>query len=161
MSYLPGALRGLQMMANYSYADSHSNGIPGRTDSPALIGTARNSYNIEPAYMLGRYDVHMGISYNGAYNYAYQWFNNQPDPANNTAGPANGPLGDNFAYPHLQVDAQMGARVWRGLHVVVDGLNLTNEVFGYYNGQPQYVTQREYYKPTYSATLRWESSREH
>lgn len=161
LSYLPGPLGGLNMMANYSYADSHTNGIPGRTDSPSLIGTARNSYNLEPSYKLGRYDVHMGISYNGAYNYAYQWFNHQPDSANDTAGPANGPLGDNFAYPHLQVDAQMGARVWRGLHVIVDGLNLTNEVFGYYNGQPQYVTQREYYKPTFSATLRWDSSEEH
>lgn len=160
LSYLPGALRGLGIMANYSYADSHTNGLPGRTDSPSLIGTARNSYNLEPSYKLGRYDVHMGMSYNGAYDYAYQWFNNQPDPANNTAGPANGPLGDNFAYPHLQVDAQMGARVWRGLQVIVNGLNLTNEVFGYYNGQPQYVTQREYYKPTYSATLRWESDHE-
>lgn len=160
LSYLPGALHGLGMMANYSYADSHSNGIPGRTDSPSLIGTARNAFNIEPAYTLGRYDVHMGISYNGAYNYAYQWFNNQPDSANNTDGPANGPTGDNFAYPHLQVDAQVGARVWRGLHLIVNGLNLNNEVFGYYNGQPQYVTQREYYKPTYSASLRWTSGEE-
>ncbi|HUB18847.1 MAG TPA: outer membrane beta-barrel protein [Acidobacteriaceae bacterium] len=161
LSYLPGLLRGMNMMANYSYADSRSNGIPGRTDSPPLIGTARHAFNIEPSYVLGRYDVHMGISYNGAYDYAYQWFNNQPDPANNTVGPSNGPLGDNYAYPHLQVDAQMGARVWRGLHLIVDGLNMTNEVFGYYNGQPQYVTQREYYKPTYSAGLRWDSSEEH
>ena len=161
LSYLPGLLRGMNMMANYSYADSRSNGIPGRTDSPPLIGTARHAFNIEPSYVLGRYDVHMGISYNGAYDYAYQWFNNQPDPANNTVGPSNGPVGDNYAYPHLQVDAQMGARVWRGLHLIVDGLNMTNEVFGYYNGQPQYVTQREYYKPTYSAGLRWDSSEEH
>jgi len=161
MSHLPGPLRGIAMMANYSYADSHSNGIPGRTDSPPLIGTARNAFNIEPAYVLGRYDVHMGISYNGAYDYAYQWFNNQPDPSNNTLGPSSGPLGDNFAYSHLQVDAQMGARLWRDLHLNIDGLNLNNEVFGYYNGQPQYVTQREYYKPTYSLTLRWNPGAEH
>ncbi|MBT9329574.1 TonB-dependent receptor [Paracidobacterium acidisoli] len=160
LSTLPGALRGLTMMANYAYTNSHTNGIPGRTDSPSLIGTAHHSFNIEPAYTLGRYDVHMGISYNGAYNYAYQWFNDQPNPSNNTAGPANGPLGDNFAYPHLQVDAQAGARVWRGLHVIVNGLNLNNEVFGYYNGQPQYLTQREYYKPTYSFSLRWDSNHE-
>ena len=148
------------MMANYGYADSRTNGIPGRTDSPSLIGTARNEYSIEPGYKLGRYTAHMGISYNGAYNYAYQWFNNQPSAAGDTAGPANGPLGDNFAYPHLEVDAQMGARIWRGLQLHVDGLNLTNEVFGYYNGQPQFVTQREYYKPTYSASLRWTSGSE-
>ncbi|HTV82218.1 MAG TPA: TonB-dependent receptor, partial [Acidobacteriaceae bacterium] len=161
MTYLPGALRGMQMMANYSYADSHSNGIPGSTYSPPLIGTSRNAFNFEPGYVLGRYAVHMGMTFNGDYDYAYQWFNNQTDPANDTAGPSNGPLGDNYAYSHLQVDAQMGARMWRGLQLIVNGLNLTNEVFGYYNGQPQYVSQREYYKPTYSASLRWTSGSEH
>ncbi len=160
MTYLPGALRGMQMMANYSYADSHTNGIPGSTYSPPLIGTARNAFNFEPGYELGRYAVHLGMTFNGDYDDAYQWFNNQTDPSNDTAGPANGPLGDSYAYSHLQIDAQMGARVWRGLHVIVDGLNLTNEVFGYYNGQPQYVNQREYYKPTYSASLRWTSAAE-
>ncbi len=30
------------------------------------------------------------------------------------------------------------------------GLNLINEVFGFFNGGPQYVVQREYYHPTYA-----------
>jgi TonB-dependent receptor len=161
LSTLPGALSGLNMMANYSYADSHTNGIAGRTDSPSLIGTARNAFNIEPGYMLGRYDAHMGISFNGPNNNAYQWYNNQADPSNDSAGPPNGPNGDNFFYAHLQVDAQLGARIWRGLLLHVDGLNMTNEVFGFYNGQAKYMTQREYYKPTYSASLRWTSGSEH
>lgn len=103
----------------------------------------------------------MGISYNGANDNAYQWYNNQADPSNDTAGPPNGPNGDNYFCPHLQVDAQMGARIWRGLLLHIDGLNLTNEVFGFYNGSPQHMTQREYYKPTYSASLRWDVSHEH
>ena len=160
LNTLPGALSGLGMMANYSYADSHTNGIPGRTDSPSLIGTARNAFNIEPSYEVGRYQVHTGISFNGPNNNAYQWYNNQADPSNDSAGPSNGPNGDNFFYPHLQVDAQLGAQLWRGLELHVDGLNLTNEVFGFYNGQPRYMTQREYYKPTYSVSLRWSSGAE-
>jgi hypothetical protein len=28
---------------------------------------------------------------------------------------------------------------------------LNNEVFGFFNGSPQYVVQREYYHPTYAA----------
>ena len=35
------------------------------------------------------------------------------------------------------------------------GLNLTNEVFGYYQGSTQFVNQREYYKPTYGGGLRY------
>jgi TonB-dependent receptor len=157
---LPGAFRGLGIMANYGYADSHTNGILGRTDSPPLIGTARHAFNIEPAYELNRYSIHLGISYNGANNNAYQYFNNQQDPSNNSDGPPNGPNGDNYFFPHLQIDAQAGARLWRGLHLIFEGLNLNNEVFGFYNGSPQYMTQREYYKPTYSASLRWTSSSE-
>jgi hypothetical protein len=42
----------------------------------------------------------------------------------------------------------------------VQGLNLTDEVFGFYNGSPWYIIQREYYRPTYSFGLRWEPRRE-
>ncbi|MGO9491216.1 MAG: hypothetical protein ACLPZY_02935, partial [Terracidiphilus sp.] len=73
----------------------------------------------------------------------------------------NGPCGDNYFYPHFQVDAQLGARLYKGLRLEVEGLDLNNEVFGFYNGSPQYMTQREYYKPTYSASLRWDSGHEH
>ncbi|MGA2219323.1 MAG: hypothetical protein ABSG51_14615, partial [Terracidiphilus sp.] len=62
--------------------------------------------------------------------------------------------------PHFQVDAQMEARIYRGLRLQVQGLNLNNEVFGFYNGSEQYMTQREYYKPTYEVSLKWNSGRE-
>jgi hypothetical protein len=32
---------------------------------------------------------------------------------------------------------------------------MNNAVFGFYNGSPQYMVQREYYKPTYMGGLRW------
>jgi hypothetical protein len=44
--------------------------------------------------------------------------------------------------------------------VLWQGLNLTDDVFGFYNGSPWYITQREYYRPTYSFGLRWEPRRE-
>jgi TonB-dependent receptor len=160
LSSLPGALRGLSMMANYAYTQSHTHGIPGRTDDPPLIGQAKHAFNVEPSYELGRFEVHTGVSYNGANDNAYQYFNNQADPSNDTAGAPNGPLGDNYFYPHLQVDAQVSARLYRGVQLVLNGLNLNNEVFGFYNGSPQYMTQREYYKPTYSASLRWHPGHE-
>jgi len=168
---LPGAFRGLGMMTNYSYSDSRISGLPDRTDSPSLMGSAKHAFNIEPGYELGRYEVHMGMSYNSSNIDAYQYYstasgiavcNNGPNPnAGPLNGPINGPCGDNYFYPHFQVDAQMGVRLYRGLRLQVDGLNLNNEVFGFYNGSPQYMTQREYYKPNYSASLRWESGREH
>ena len=73
---LPGGFRGLGLMANYSYNDSHINGLPDRDDSPSLMGTARHAFNIEPDYELGRYSVHMGVSYNDSNIYAYQYYSN-------------------------------------------------------------------------------------
>jgi hypothetical protein len=60
----------------------------------------------------------------------------------------------------LQVDAQASFRMYRGLHFVVAGLNLTNEVFGFYQGSPLYPIQREYYKPSYIFGLRYTLSNE-
>jgi TonB-dependent receptor len=166
---LPGAFRGLGLMANYAYNDSRISGLPDRTDTPSLMGTAKHSFNIEPGYEYSRYQVHMGMSYNGSNIYAYQYFSSLSSLAgcgNQSAsgpvnGPINGPCGDNYFYPHFQVDAQMGMRLFSGLHLEVEGLDLNNEVFGFYNGSPEYMTQREYYKPTYSASLRWTSGVEH
>ena len=78
----------------------------------------------------------------------------QPAPADGAGGTA-GPGGDSYLYTHLQVDAQANVRVGSGLSVIVYGLNLTNEVFGFYNGSPQDVVQREFYKPTFAFGVRW------
>ena len=60
----------------------------------------------------------------------------------------------------LQVDAQGSVNLPRGFSLVVSGLNLNNEVFGFYQGSTQYMIQREFYRPTFSAGLRWASHRE-
>ncbi len=158
---LPGGFSGLGISANYAFTTSNTEGVPGRTDTPTLVGQAKNSYNVNPSYEYKRYSAHLGVSYNGANIYAYQYINNAPAGSGlNSPGPINGPWGDNYFYPHLQIDAQVGMRLYRGLHLELNGLNLNNEVFGFYNGSTEYMTQREYYKPTYSASLRWNSSRE-
>ena len=149
LTFLPGALAGFGIAANYSYTASQARGLPGRSDHPALLRQAPNTWNISPTYDKGRFSVRTGISYNGANIFQYQWSDNA-DPAG-----IKGPSGDNYLYSHLQVDAQGSVRVYRGLSLVAYGLNLTNEVFGFYNGSPQYVVQREYYKPTYAAGFRW------
>jgi hypothetical protein len=41
-----------------------------------------------------------------------------------------------------------------GFEVIVRGLNLNNEVFGFYNGSQQWMIQREFYGPTISLGLR-------
>jgi TonB-dependent receptor len=148
LTFLPGMLAALGFSGNYSYTNSRANGIPGRSDHPALQRQAPNTWNISPTYDRGRVSGRLGLSYNQANIFAYQF-------SDGAALGLKGPLGDQYLYTHLQVDAQASIRLAKGFSAIVYGLNLSNEVFGFYNGSTQYPVQREYYKPTIGAGLRW------
>ena len=144
LTFLPGAFAGLGISANYGYTASRTSFGPdfSRTDHPRLVRNAPHTWNVSPTYDRGRVSVRVGLSYN----------------AQNIAGygdPGTGPTGDNYFYPHLQFDAQGSVKMGRGLTFVMYGLNINNEVFGFYNGSPQFEVQREFYKPTIAAGLRW------
>jgi hypothetical protein len=70
----------------------------------------------------------------------------------------HGPLGDQYLYAQTQTDVKGSYRFYRGLELVVAGLNLTNEVFGFYTGSTIYPNQREFYRPTLIIGLRWTSA---
>ena len=149
LTFLPGALTGLGISANYGYTASRTSFGPdfGRTDHPRLVRNAPHTWNVSPTYDRGRVSVRVGLSYN----------------AENIAGYGDGtagPFGDNYFYPHLQFDAQGSVRMTHGLSFVMYGLNINNEVFGFYNGSPQYMVQREYYRPTIAAGMRWSPTHE-
>ncbi len=166
LGFLPGAWSGFGITANYSKTGSSAGTLPLRPDNPALQRQTPTIWNLGPSYDRGRFSARLGATYNSASIYQYQWTQctasqaagaGCEDPA--YLGP-KGPLGDNYLYAHLQVDAQASFRVQRTLTVLWQGLNLTDNVFGFYNGSPWYITQREYYRPTYSFGLRWEPRRE-
>jgi TonB-dependent receptor len=153
---LPGALGGLGLSANYTHTASQAQGLQllGRSDSPALLRQSPNAWNIGPTYNYRRLFVAMGMTYNQASIYAYQFTDGTNDSSASPFG-VKGPFGDNYLYTHFQIDAQSDIELPKNFTLIVDGLNLNNEVFGFYNGSPQFVTQREYYHPTYSLGLRW------
>src|SRR5882762_9920293 len=144
LTFLPGVFGGLGISANYGYTASRTSFGPdfSRTDHPRLVRSAPHTWNLSPTYDRGRVSLRVGLSYNAANIAGY-------------GGPGNGPFGDNFFYPHLQFDAQGSMRLTHGLTFVMYGLNINNEVFGFYNGSPQYMLQREFYKPTIAAGFRW------
>jgi hypothetical protein len=112
-----------------------------------------------PTNQHGRLSLALGLSYNQAMIYQYQYTNENPNGTPASPQPINGvqgPSGDQYLYSHLQLDAQGDFRIRNGLTMWISGLNLTNEVFGFYNGSPIYLDQREFYKPTYSIGMRWE-----
>lgn len=152
-SSLPGAWGGLGLSANYGYTASGTSNIAGRSDHPRLPRTTPNAFNISPTYDRGRISLRVGLSYNQANIYSYQFQDGTP-------GGLIGPLSDIYFYTHFQVDAQGSVRLAKGLSFIAYGLNVNNEVFGFYQGSAQYMIQREYYQPTVAAGFRWSPTRE-
>jgi len=173
-TYLPGLLSGAGLSANYGYSasqltfpglvnpDGSTTGIS-RTDKPDLLRQAPHTWNISPTYDKRNLSVRLGLSYNAANIFAYNYNNSNAgafDPTSGSGGGIKGPNGDLYLYSHLQVDLQGTYRLPKGFTAVAYALNLNNEVFGFYQGSTIYPIQREFYKQTFGGGLRWSPSRE-
>jgi TonB-dependent receptor len=165
-SFLPGLLNGFGVAANYSYTTSQAtfpvNSTSGRIDHPTLQRQAPNTWNAGVTYDKARLSVRFAVSHNDANIAAYGYTHNTATPLgdNDPLLGLKGPFGDNYFYAHTQYDIQGSYRVYKGLQFVASGLNLSNEVFGFYNGSTIYPVQREFYKPTVSFGMRWTGWRE-
>jgi TonB-dependent receptor len=167
-SFLPGLASGLGVSANYSYSSSQVTfpnnfspailGGPGRIDHPTLPRDAPNTWNLGFTYDKSRFSMRFAVSHNDAnlfaFNYAHTDAATDKDPILGLKGPG----GDIYLYAHTQFDVQGSYRLYKGLSVFGYGLNLSNEVFGFYQGSKIYPIQREYYHPTVAFGLRWSSS---
>jgi TonB-dependent receptor len=165
-SFLPGLLNGFGIAANYSYTQSRvvfpTTFDGGRTDNAPLQRQAPNTWNFNLTYDKSRLSVRFAISHNDANIAAYQYVHDPANPQNDRDPIVGlkGPTGDQYFYAHTQYDIQGSYRIRKGLQFVASGLNLSNEVFGFYNGSGIYPVQREFYKPTVSFGFRWTSAAE-
>jgi len=163
-SFLPGLLSGFGVSANYSYTLSGvtfpSTFDGGRIDNAPLARQAPNTWNAGFTYDKSRFSMRFAASHNDAniqfYNYSHVDAATDKDPILGLRGPG----GDVYFYAHTQFDIQGSYRIQRGLRFEASGLNLSNEVFGFYQGSTIYPIQREFYKPTVSFGMRWTSSAE-
>jgi TonB-dependent receptor len=157
LTFLPGVLGGLGITANYGYQNSRIKSIPLRTDHPRLIDETNNTWNLSPTYDTKRFSARAGMTYNGSSVFSYNWIS--PVIAGTSADPSGlgpkGPSGDIWTLPHYQFDVQASYRFFHGLSVQASVLNFNNEVFGYYQGSPQFVNQQEFYKPSYDVGVRY------
>ncbi len=172
-TYLPGLASGLGISANYGYSSSRVTWpaqitLPDgslnidRTDHPRLLRQAPHTWNVSPTFDRKRLSVRLGLSYNAANIFAYQYSDSAAagafDPTSGSGGGIHGANGDQYLYAHLQTDLQGSYRLMKGFTAVAYGLNLNNEVFGFYNGNVNIPVQREFYKPTFGGGLRWSPS---
>jgi TonB-dependent receptor len=147
--FLPGAWSGLGFDVNWTHVDSRAHILAdtattaGGLGSPIVARTAplqRTSPNVANAaltYDHARFSARAAWQYQGA---------NIADYGDGTAT-ANG---DDSFYAHSQFDASLVYNVTRDVQVQLQGLDLNDAVFGFYNGTPsrRYAVQREFYGRT-------------
>lgn len=154
------------------YPDGSSTGVT-RSDKPSLLRQAPHTWNLSPTYDKKNLSMRLGLSYNAANIFSYQYSDSSAgplvftggNPTTNTGytasgGGLKGPNGDTYLYAHLQVDLQGTYKLAKGFSVVGYALNLNNEVFGFYNGSTNNPIQREFYRQTFGGGLRWSPTRE-
>jgi TonB-dependent receptor len=169
-SFLPGLLSGFGVAANYGRSESQvtfpTNFSPatpgqatgGRIDNPTLPREAPNTWNLGFTYDKARFSMRFGASHNDASIYAYNYQHTDAATDKDPILGIYGPTGDVYFYAHTQFDIQGSYRIYKNLSFFAYGLNLSNEVFGFYQGSPIYPIQREFYKPTVAFGMRWSSA---
>jgi TonB-dependent receptor len=149
LRFLPGFLNGFGIDANYTYTDSKATFDPttGRSGTARLQRTTPNAANVGVTYDTGPFSARIAATYNSATIFTYNYVDGAP-------GGLNGPNGDIYLYPHTQLDAQASYALKNGLQVIFSVLNINNEVFGFYQGDPHFNIQREFYQTTYNLGFR-------
>lgn len=151
-TFLPGFLSGMGASVNYSHTTSKA-AVPQRAVDPALVRQGPNNWNMGLTYDKRRISARLGLTHNGAYIYQYGFVDGAPLGI-------RGPNGDQYTYAHTQLDLQGSVRLKPRVKLILSVLNVNNEVFGFYQGSPQYPIQREFYGPSFAAGIRWSSSAE-
>ena len=111
LTFLPGALAGFGLSANYSYTTSKRAACRCGPTARRCCGRRRIRGTSARPTTAGRVSLRVGMSYNGANLFAYQYQNlntrRHADRAGDlTAGGTTGPGGDSYLYAHFQLDAQ-------------------------------------------------------
>jgi len=133
LTFLPGALSGLSVYANYTFTNSTAT-IQSREDNATteeirLPGQAKHVGNFSLGYDKGRFNVRLSSNFNGEY-------------VSEVGGSADEDL---FVKDRMQIDATATVTLTPKLRVFAEFLNITNQPFEVYQGQEDRYIQREFY----------------
>ncbi|MEP6780969.1 MAG: TonB-dependent receptor [Gemmatimonadaceae bacterium] len=145
LDFLPGAWSGLGFDVNWTQVDSKAQVPADTSTTAATIGSAKirsaplprqakSIGNVALVYDAKRFSARAAWQYQGESIYSYG--DGTPTPS-----------GDNWFFPHSQIDASFTVNLTNNASLQLQGLNLNNAVFGFYNGTSaeKFANQREYY----------------
>jgi TonB-dependent receptor len=133
LTFLPGALKGLSIYANYTLTTSNAK-IQSRDDNTneeeiRLPGQSKHVGNISLGYDLGRFNFRVAANFNGEY-------------ISEIGGSADEDL---YVKDRVQLDATTTFTISPKLRFFAEFLNITNQPFQVYQGEENRYIQREFY----------------
>jgi outer membrane receptor protein involved in Fe transport len=134
LTFLPGALAGIGVFANYTYTASNAeldsrSGV-GETEEINLPGQATHVGNLSLSYTLGGFTARVSGNFAGAY------IDELGDDAEE----------DVFINDRLQIDATANYQINSNFNVFAEFLNITDAPFeAYIGGDSDQLIQREFY----------------
>lgn len=137
LSFLPGFLKNFSLYANYTYTNSEaeiqsrtaSSTKPDETEKISLPGQASNVGNLALAYETGKFVIRAAANFNGKYL--------------SEVGPSKGE--DLFVESRFQLDFNTSYAIDSRFRIFAEVLNVTNQPFETYLGNPNLKVQREFY----------------
>ncbi len=128
LTFLPGALSGLGVYANYTWTDSKAD-IVGRGSDNRLPGQAEHTANLSLSYEKA--------GFNG--RVAWNFFGDYIDEVGEEA------IEDRIHDTHSQWDLSAAYEITRRAQLFLEVINLTDECFCFYRGDRRHPEQKEWY----------------
>ncbi|MEP6730681.1 MAG: TonB-dependent receptor [bacterium] len=145
LDFLPGNWSGLGFDMNWTQVDSRAEVPKDTAKSASSLGSpiVRNAPLPRQAKSLGNF----ALTYDSPLISARAAWQYQGANITSYGDGSPTPNGDNWFLPHSQLDASVTVNMNADVSLQLQGLNLNNAVFGFYNGNSdaQFSAQREYY----------------
>ena len=137
LNFLPGFLKNTTFYGNYTYTNSSTDGVEGRTDLP-LAGANENMFNASLAYETKKFFLRASLNYAGesldevgGNEFEDRWYDEQ-------------------TFVDLNATYSINDRV----RIFAEAKNLTNQPLRYYQGLAQRTMQLEYYDINWNIGLK-------
>ena len=140
--FLPGALSGIGLFGNFTYADSQV-----KTPGDILFGQqiqGVSKYNYNAGALYEKY----GLIGRVVYTYRSSYYDE--NYGGTTLRPAGQTLVLNMVRPNGRLDASLGYEITKGITLSIDGTNLTQSKYESYYGLPQFPRDQRFDDSTYS-----------
>jgi len=141
LDFLPSFLKNFGVYGNYTFTQSTTQGIEGReADNLALPGTAKHMFNASLSYQTEKFLAR--VSWNMASGYL------------DAVGGAD--WNDIYYDRQMFLDINASYAFTPKIRFYVEGNNLTNQPLRYYQGQPHYTLQEEFYNARFQAGIKFD-----